>query len=157
MAVAERDLSGPSTLVLSSGCQGSCSAEDIPTNIENVIASIKKNANRPNLNTGDPKRDAVRGTFTLLQERELAAGGKVLAYRVTYSDEVLASGPYQQRVSMRCFLHRAGDRFYVELSGGADIKVEQTRLPEMIAACESARIAEPGASTETPADDALAK
>jgi hypothetical protein len=50
------------------------------------------------------------------------------------------AAPYR---SMPRLLHGEGDNHYDELAGAADIKYEQARLPEMIAACESARIGDP--------------
>jgi hypothetical protein len=142
---SDPDMVTGTRIVLESACQGSCAPADIAGNIDGVIKGIKAGAAIPNVNTGDPTLDAVRGTFTLLQERDLPSG-KLISYRVTYAPAVLASGPYQQSVAVHCFVHRPGDKFYITLAGTSTLDDEARRLPEMIAACESLTIAAPPAA-----------
>ena len=148
----DKYLATGSQISLSAQCQGSCSAKDLASNIDSVIATLKTKGNRPNFGTGDPNLDNVRGGFEVLQERDLPLG-KLIAYRLTFSKEILASGPYEEAVRVLCLIRRPTDEYYIEYQGRATLADEARRLPELISACESIAIAEPAPAEEAPAEE----
>jgi hypothetical protein len=108
----------------------------IPGNIDDAIAEFKTSAVQPNLNSGDPELDVIRGELEIIQEGEIS-NGKLIAVRITYSDEVKESGSYEEMMELRCYIHLEGQNFYIGLKGEAKLSEEESLLKPMIAACES--------------------
>ena len=132
----------PTNFSLRAECQGNCDPEAIPKNMERGLTNLKKMAGQPNFNTGDPKLDAVRGKVEILEESDLEQG-KLLALQVTYSQEVLRSGPYKQDFKIKCVWHQKGHPFFVELYGRGPLEMEQSCLAPMLSMCRSVKVLSP--------------
>ena len=117
-------------------CNGNCHPAAIAGNLAKGFDGFKDSAARPNLNTGDPARDALRASVETLAEAELPSG-RLLALRVTYSKEIMASGPYRPQLRMRCAWHTPGDSWYLTLDLRADLEPGEAALPALLDICRS--------------------
>ncbi len=124
------------------GCNGNCDPGSIPENLAKAFDGFKEMAGRPNLNTGDPAKDAVRATVETLADQQLT-NGKALALRITYSPEIMASGPYQAEMRLMCAWHQPGDPWYVQLSVRAAQKQGEEALPTLLDVCKSVEVLGP--------------
>ena len=127
---------------LSVGCNGSCAPAAIAANMATDLESREQSAARPNFNTGDPARDAIRAAVERVADETLP-NGRILALRVTYSDEVMASGPYRPQLRLACAWHRSGDAWYVTLDFRAGLEEGQPMLPVLLDVCRSVEVLGP--------------
>ena len=134
-------------------CNGSCHPAAVGPNMARSFDGFKTSAARPNVNSGDPAKDAIRADVEVAAETELT-NGRLLALKVTYSEAVLASGPYRPQLRVLCGWHRPGDAWYLTLSLRADLKEGEALLPDLLEVCKSVEVKGPTTS-EAERQDAL--
>jgi hypothetical protein len=132
------DATIPPTLSATISCNGSCAPEAIPGNIEKAIATTKDTASRPNINTGDPEKDAIRADLEIVHD-EREGELHLLAFRVAFPEGI----SYPERLEIRGFLHRPGDNFFVQLQARSTLDEESRWLEPLLAAVRSATIVSP--------------
>ncbi|GEM_PF-5992299 len=137
---------GPAGVELAFGfdvsCNGSCHPAAIAGNMTRSFEGFRSSAARPNVNTGDPAMDALRANVETLEEAELP-GGRLLALRVTYAREILASGPYRPQLRLLCAWRNPGDAWYVSLRLLADLEPGEAALPALLEICRSVKVKGP--------------
>jgi len=125
----------PPILQYGTSCAGSCNPKDIPKNIETLIKGIKDTLTRPNINTGDPKLDAVRANVEILVEEKFADDGWILAAAVSYPEE-LSSAMYVPKIVVHAFRHHQGDRFFVQTTARAQLAQKEEFLAVFLESCK---------------------
>jgi len=125
----------PPILSYGTNCAGSCAPKDIPKNIENRIKGIKDILSRPNINTGDPKLDAIRANVEILVEEKFAEDGWILAAAVTYPEE-LSSALYTPKIVVHAFRHHKGDGFFVQTTARAQLTQKDEFLNVFLETCK---------------------
>ncbi|MFH1532185.1 MAG: hypothetical protein ABIK09_15780 [Pseudomonadota bacterium] len=123
-------------------CNGDCNPAAIAGNLARGFDGFKDSAARPNFNSGDPAKDAIRATVEAAAEADLP-NGRLLALRVTYSEEVLASGPYRPQLRLLCAWHTPGDAWYLTLDLRADLEPGEAILPALVDVCKSVEVKGP--------------
>nr|HEX4314574.1 hypothetical protein [Kofleriaceae bacterium] len=119
-------------------CDGDCSAGKLPGQLAKLVAHAPDADKIPNLNTGDPKLDAVRLDAVTLDHGDIP-GGKFVVYRITKPAGL--DGPYQEQFKAVCArLDPKQERFVVAQVWTS--LAEETELgPQLVAACKSFTIA----------------
>jgi hypothetical protein len=134
------------TVELKADCNGMCDPRMIPDNIVEAIDEFKKHGIA--VRTGDPEIDGIEAELEILEDRELESG-KLIAMRISYSDEAGETFPFPETIEVRCYIHPEGQTFYIGVSGSASLEEEESVLEPMIAMCESIEIK----VIEAPAED----
>jgi hypothetical protein len=130
---------------LGTTCSGSCHPAAVAQNMVRSFDAFRDSAARPNVNSGDPAKDAIRANVETAAEAELTYG-RLLALRVTYSDEIMSSGPYRPQLRVLCAWHRPGDAWYLRASLWVDLKEGEAVLPALVEVCKSLEVKGPTAS-----------
>lgn len=115
-------------------CGGSCAPEALAKAEAGAISRQKEVMARPNINSGDPARDAIRAQLEVIEEGTLPLG-HFAAVRVKYDPKVLASGPYRQIVKVVCTYYRPGFPSYVGFIGSAPLNQEGKVLAPLLEVC----------------------
>lgn len=123
-------------------CNGNCAPAAIPGNMEASFEYLQMRAEQPNYNTGDAKLDALRADVEVVAASPLAAG-RIMALRVTYSEEVLKSGPYIPQLRLQCAWHRPGDSWFVTLNLRATLDSAEAQLPALLEICRTVEVLGP--------------
>jgi len=123
-------------------CNGSCHPAAIAGNLALAFEGYKESAARPNVNSGDPAKDAIRATVETVAD-ETQDNRRLVALRVTYSEEVLASGPYRPQLRVLCAWHQPGNAWYLTLSLRADLEAGEAILPNLLDVCRSVEVEGP--------------
>jgi hypothetical protein len=135
-----KDDLGDRLLSFEAGCDGSCAAKDLPKNLDKLIAKAPDGAAKPNLNTGDPKLDAVRLDVKVIEKGDLA-DGKFVVYQV--SKPAGLDGPYPEGLRARCGVYRKGDPAFVVVNAKAPAADEKTLWPLLVEACKGLSVTAP--------------
>ena len=120
-------------------CQGSCAFDALVQAEARAPASMKDQLVRPNINTGDPEKDAVRGHLEVIKEGKHAQG-QFLAVRLTFDPEILAQGPYREQLVVFCTHLAPGFPSLVLFRGQAPLKYEDKALGPMLDVCRNVSI-----------------
>lgn len=132
----KEDFYYPPLIQYTASCGGSCDAAAIPGNIETAIQGIKDGLSRPNINSGDAEKDAIRADVEILLEEKYTEDAWILAAAVTYPEE-LSSALYIPKVVVHAFRHHSGDKFFIQTSAHAALDQKDELLAVLTAACRS--------------------
>lgn len=124
------------TVAVKAECNGKCAAEAIAKNVEKARKSHRTRSEQPNINSGDPERDAIRAKVEAIEDAAMS-GGWMTILRVDYDKEVLAKGPYKPHVSLRCYYYGDGRDYFVSVAGKVPLAAEKTHLADVQAICKS--------------------
>ncbi len=117
-------------------CQGTCDSKQIRANIAGSYASYKKRLETPNLNTGDPQKDAYRAELHVLEDT--ASEGNI--YKRVFAAKVTCPGkgavPCVPRLAARCFYYQEGADYHLIATGSGPVVAENTAWPELMALCK---------------------
>lgn len=117
-------------------CGGVCSAENVATVLAKLVNDAKASAARPNLNTGDPKLDAMRMDVTVLEEGKLPGSGPFVALRVTRGAGW--EGPNLDQLLAVCAV--AGADYVVITQARIGLVDEKPLWPLLVESCKATAI-----------------
>lgn len=116
-------------------CEKACGADDI-ARFPAIVDSTFETAVRPNINSGDPKLDAVRLDMIVVEEGELPDGRFAIA-RITRPKGL--EGPYREKLVVVSVRGRHGEPA-VGAQGWAPIEREADLGPILVEACRTFEI-----------------
>ena len=124
------------TVAVTAECNGKCAAEDIAKNVESARESHKLRSEQPNINSGDPERDAVRAKVETVEDAAMP-GGWMTILRVDYDKELLSKGPYKPHISVRSYYYGEGRDYFVQVASKMPLGAEKSHLADVRAICKS--------------------
>lgn len=116
-------------------CEKDCSDEDI-ARFGSIVDSTFDTRVRPNINTGDPKMDAVRLDLALVEEGELP-DGRFRVARITRPAGL--EGPYREELYAVCVRGQPGGQA-MAAQGWVPLASEAELGPLMVEACKTFEI-----------------
>lgn len=116
-------------------CQGSCTDDDFERAMAKLFAGRHEHLATPNLNTGDPEKDALRLEVTELSSGEIE-NGRFVGHEVRKPEGV--TGPYFEGSQALCARFRPGDKYYLVTSVAANVGAEDEWFDDLVAACKQA-------------------
>jgi len=129
----------------STSCEGTCDKTQILANIKLGYDAYKARLETPNLNSGDPKKDAYRAKLDVFEDNEESEGG---LYKHVFAAKVTCPGkgdiPCSPQLGARCFYYQEGADYYLVASGKGPLAAENSAWPELVALCSSLTIVAPG-------------
>ncbi len=124
------------TVAVTAECNGNCAAEEMAKNVEAARKSHRLRSEQPNINSGDPERDAVRAQVEAVEDAAMP-GGWMTILRVDYDKELLAKGPYKPHVTVRCYYYGEGRDYFVQVAGKMPLAAEKNHLADVRSLCKS--------------------
>lgn len=129
----------PTFFELEAGCNGVCAADRMPANGKKYLDSRRAFLARTFINSGDPKKDALKAEVTVL-DKGIFGGVHFEVIQSKLSDELKQmSGELKEWVSVSCYLHKLDRESIVMGSTRVEVGMKDKILPSALEICKSLR------------------